>query len=358
MKWECRGAPANKSMQLPSQDERFMKMAIEIARQSKSEPRGIHPMVGAIATKNDQVVGTAYRGQRGLGEHAEYILLESILRRKDVVGATVYTTLEPCTTRHHPKIPCAERLIDRGVSRVVIGMLDPNQNICGRGVRLLRKAGIAVDLFSEYWMKRVEVQNRKFIRDQENREARLIPCGLGQRGSPQDFRNFADRTTREWILVAQNLRNLLSRSNFLPHVRRLLASGATIKLVLATPEIMKAIGPKPLRHLVQSVNDLKKFYFSLSSPRQKRRLKVYFNEGAISLSVQVRDPDNPARALLVFTPKWATDIEPENRLYCVLDGRHHKILFDKLYGPIPGMMQSDSRNLRQMCAELEIQWVR
>lgn len=338
-------------------DERFMTMAIQIAKKSKSESSGIHPFVGAVAARDGKLLGKAYRGQRKADDHAEFTLLEKILGGTDVTGATVYTTLEPCTSRNHPKVPCVERLIERQVSRVVIGMLDPNQNICGRGIRRLRKARIKVELFPEQWMKQVEVQNREFIRDQEVKETRLIACGVGQRGSPYEFKNFADRSAREWILVAQNLQTLLPRRDFLPHVRKLLDGGTTIKVVLTTPEVMKALGNDAFRHFESSVNVFKKFYLSLDA-RKRKRLSIYFNASAASLSVQVRDPNDPARALLVFTPKWAIDLEPENRLYFVLNRREHKPLFDKVYGAIPGMTQAHSSNLEQMCGQLGMRWAK
>jgi pyrimidine deaminase RibD-like protein len=79
------------------------------------------------------------------------------LRRKD-------TTREPCTTRNHPKVPCAQRIIDRKVARVVIGMLDPDERICGRGVRRLRKANIEIVMFPSDLMAQVEDRNRDFER--------------------------------------------------------------------------------------------------------------------------------------------------------------------------------------------------
>jgi len=114
-----------------NQDRKFARLAIEEARKSVPENDDRpHPLVGAVVVKDGKVLATAYRGEAE-GNHAEYITLEKKLDDAALVGATVYTTLEPCTTQNHPKIPCADRLIERKVARVVIGMLDPNPNITG-----------------------------------------------------------------------------------------------------------------------------------------------------------------------------------------------------------------------------------
>jgi pyrimidine deaminase RibD-like protein len=341
---------------MSSDDRTFMEMAIELANQSRPEDVGVHPLVGVVVTKDGQVLGKGYRGEHKAGEHAEYTVLEKNIGRKSVVDAAVYTTLEPCTTRNHPKVPCAFRLAERGVTRVVIGMLDPNQNICGRGVRHLRKAGIATELFPAELMAEVEAQNQDFIRDQESKQERSILSGLGQRGSSYEFTAFADNKTKELYLVAQNLRTLLHRPDFLPHVKSLLAQGTRVTLVLTTFEAMSAINPVGAIHLRESVRNLRDFYFSLRSEKRRKLLRVHFHPAASSLSVQVRDPGIEGRALLVFAPKWATDTEPENRLYCVLDRGQHKDQFDKLYGSIPSMTQIDSLSLKQMCEKLDIPW--
>lgn len=144
-------------------DDTFSRLAIEEAKLSATEDERIHPRVGAVIVLNGTVLSKAHRGESP-GAHAEYIALEEKLRDVAVAGATVYTTLEPCTTRNHPKIPCAERLIERKVKRVVIGMLDPNPIIIGRGQKRLRSANIITDLFPHNLMTQVEELNREFAR--------------------------------------------------------------------------------------------------------------------------------------------------------------------------------------------------
>lgn len=148
----------------PNDDVRFMTIAIDQARASKGEDQRTHPRVGVVVVRDGQILASAYRGELAGGEHAEFTALERKLCDSALVGATVYTTLEPCTTRNHPKVACAHRLLERRVSRVVIGMLDPNPHICGRGIWLLRDARVVTDFFPDTLMSEVEELNRDFTR--------------------------------------------------------------------------------------------------------------------------------------------------------------------------------------------------
>ncbi len=150
-----------------------MEMAVAEAAKSTPEDRLPRPRVGVVVVKDDKVLAVAHRGELEPGEHAEFTVLEKKLSNEQLAGSTVYTTLEPCTHRNHPKVPCATRLIERRVDRVVIGMVDPNPVITGRGQLALRSAGINISLFDSDLMAQLEELNRDFTRAQQAAEVRV-----------------------------------------------------------------------------------------------------------------------------------------------------------------------------------------
>src|SRR5271157_335893 len=126
-------------------DHDLMDIAVKLAEKSVPENDGrSHPFVGAVIARDGHVLATGFRGEDHPGAHAE----EAALAKLSVAqarGTTVYTTLEPCTKRG--KMACAHRLIDRGVSRVCIGMLDPNPDIRGGGEWILETQRISIAKF-------------------------------------------------------------------------------------------------------------------------------------------------------------------------------------------------------------------
>jgi pyrimidine deaminase RibD-like protein len=118
---------------MPLDDRECIRLAIDASKRCKSEPHKISPMVGAAVVKDGRLLAVAHRGERAPGDHAEFTVMETILGGEVLAGATVYTTLEPCTTRNHPKVPCAMRLIERKIARVVVQLVrDPRAQLDGR----------------------------------------------------------------------------------------------------------------------------------------------------------------------------------------------------------------------------------
>jgi pyrimidine deaminase RibD-like protein len=141
----------------------IMRMAIAEARKCEAEDDRTHPKVSCVVVRDGEILAVGHRGELGPGEHAEFTVLEKKLVHERLAGSTIYATLEPCTIRNPPKLPCATHIQRRMVKRVVIGMLDPNQAITGKGVLQLRRSGIEVQLFPADLMRELEELNRHFI---------------------------------------------------------------------------------------------------------------------------------------------------------------------------------------------------
>ena len=84
-------------------DRDLMLRAIEQARRSVGKSDKTAPKVGAVIARDDVLLGEAHRGEQAAGEHAEFTLLEKKLLEETLAGSTLVTTLEPCTSRNHPR---------------------------------------------------------------------------------------------------------------------------------------------------------------------------------------------------------------------------------------------------------------
>ena len=139
------------------EDIEYMRRAIELAE------RGVgftnpNPMVGAVIVKGGKVIGEGWHERCGEW-HAERNAFKNCTVSAE--GATMYVTLEPCC--HYGKTPpCTEAIIEHGIARVVVGMEDPNPLVAGKGIALLREAGIEVVCGVEE--EALREQNRVFLK--------------------------------------------------------------------------------------------------------------------------------------------------------------------------------------------------
>jgi diaminohydroxyphosphoribosylaminopyrimidine deaminase/5-amino-6-(5-phosphoribosylamino)uracil reductase len=122
-------------------DESYIKLALELAKKGKGKVSP-NPLVGCVIVKDNTILSAGYHEFYG-GPHAEANAINNA--KCDLAGSTLYVNLEPCA--HYGKTPpCVDKIIENKISRVVIGTLDPNPLVSGKGVEKLKEAGIDVEI--------------------------------------------------------------------------------------------------------------------------------------------------------------------------------------------------------------------
>ena len=128
-------------MTFTPQDKKFMLQALKLALRAEgiSSP---DPLVGAVLVKNGEVISTGYHSKLAT-PHAESWAIKKAGKRAQ--GSTLYINLEPCC-HYGNNPPCATNIINAGVRIVVAAMQDPNPLVNGKGFKILKKAGIKVEI--------------------------------------------------------------------------------------------------------------------------------------------------------------------------------------------------------------------
>ncbi|MFJ7676543.1 bifunctional diaminohydroxyphosphoribosylaminopyrimidine deaminase/5-amino-6-(5-phosphoribosylamino)uracil reductase RibD [Peribacillus sp. NPDC097198] len=122
-------------------DQYYMKLALDLAGSAKGKTNP-NPIVGAVIVKDGVIAGTGIHRKAG-EPHAEVHAFK--MAGEYAKGGTLYVTLEPCS--HYGKTPpCANLVKESGIKRVVVAMEDPNPEVAGRGIALLKEAGIEVEV--------------------------------------------------------------------------------------------------------------------------------------------------------------------------------------------------------------------
>lgn len=154
----------------PNFDPRqLMEKAIAAMKQSISEPRedgNASPKVGAVLWKPDGTIETACRGELRYGDHAEFTLLERKNRPNALDGCILFATLEPCApgARSHPKLSCAERIVNARIREVWVGCQDPHPKVAGKGFQFLKDNGVTGHSFPRELQEEIEKENKEFFR--------------------------------------------------------------------------------------------------------------------------------------------------------------------------------------------------
>jgi len=146
-------------MAAPSEiDLRHLQRALALAERGRGSV-GANPLVGAVIARGEEVLGEGYHERFG-GPHAEVNALRAAAGR-DLTGATLYVTLEPCA--HHGKTPpCTEAILAAGLRRVVVASDDPSEKASGRGLGILRDEGVEVVVAEGEIARRARLLNQPF----------------------------------------------------------------------------------------------------------------------------------------------------------------------------------------------------
>lgn len=124
-------------------EEKYMRRALQLARLGYGRVSP-NPMVGAVIVSGGRIIGEGFHRRWGEG-HAEVNAINSVSADNESLlsDSTLYVTLEPCS--HYGKTPpCSKLIIERRIPRVVVGSLDPFKEVSGRGIAMLRQAGVEV----------------------------------------------------------------------------------------------------------------------------------------------------------------------------------------------------------------------
>ena len=181
----------------PSRDERFMRWALDLAARGlgRVEP---NPMVGALVVQGDQVVGEGYHACFG-GPHAETEALQQA--GAEARGAELFVTLEPCC--HHAKTPpCTDAIRAAGIRRVVAAVTDPFPEVAGRGLALLRQAGLEVEVGV------LETEARRLNAAHFKRQATGLPLVIAKWAMTLDGRIATATGEARWISSEESRRRV------------------------------------------------------------------------------------------------------------------------------------------------------
>ena len=163
----------------------LMELAVQEMYNSIPDPNrsddNPNPKVGAVIATNERVlISTSHRGELRIGDHAEFTAIERKNRGIKLNDLVIYATLEPCApgARNHPKLSCAERIVNARFAKVYIGHIDPDPSVAGDGRDFLLANNIEVDYFEDDLVEEIYQANKKFFDDATLRAHEFNPNPL------------------------------------------------------------------------------------------------------------------------------------------------------------------------------------
>ena len=199
-----------------------------------------NPMVGAVVVHNNSIIGEGFHKRYG-DAHAEPNAINSVKDKSLLAQSTLYVNLEPCS--HYGKTPpCADFIIENKIPKVVIGTLDPNPKVSGRGVELMRKAGVEV-IVGVMENECRELNKRFFIYQEQNRPYVLLKWAQTKDGFIDKKRT--DRTEQP-LLISNAITKQLTH-NMRAENQAILVGANTVLLDNPSLTVRNWSGKSPVR---------------------------------------------------------------------------------------------------------------
>lgn len=221
-------------------DEQAMRLAVATAAQARLRSRP-NPWVGAVITSHEGVISSGATEAPG-GAHGEIVALRAA--GDAARGATLYSTLEPCS--HIGRTgPCTQAIIDAGITRVVVGVVDPDDSVSGRGIAALRDAGITVDV--GVCAEAVSVQLAPYLHHRRTKR----PFVILKMASTIDGRTAASDGTSQWITgedARRRVHELRAESD------AILVGAGTVRADDPYLTVREVVGPSPRRVVLGNID--------------------------------------------------------------------------------------------------------
>jgi ATP-dependent DNA helicase RecG len=163
--------------------------------------------VGAILLFPDGRIERAHRGELREGDHAEFTLIERKLSGEKLDNCILFTTLEPCHERNHPKVACCKRTTNARIKTVYVGIEDPDPTVSGKGINHLQNHGVKVLMFERDLQKQIENENKDFLKQAIERkqaaEQEEVVSPIEQPVSSFSFDELSSEALQKFILEAK-----------------------------------------------------------------------------------------------------------------------------------------------------------
>jgi diaminohydroxyphosphoribosylaminopyrimidine deaminase / 5-amino-6-(5-phosphoribosylamino)uracil reductase len=283
-----------------NKDHYYMKMALDLAASAKGRTNP-NPIVGAILVKDGVIVGSGLHRKAG-EPHAEVHAFR--MAGEHAEGATLYVTLEPCS--HFGKTPpCANLVKESNVARVVVAMQDPNPQVAGRGIGLLREAGIEVEV--GVLEEEARILNERFVHNMVSR----TPFVISKVAMTLDGKIAAYNGHSKWITGEESRHNVHLLRNevdaILVGIGTVLADDPMLTTRLATG------GKSPIRVVLDS--DLKTPLEAKIMDTTEAKTLIVAKEGADQAKAKVLEEKGIE---IIYVPKTNSGLdlaELLNKLY-------------------------------------------